>query len=116
MECLQRRPFHPAQADAVHSLTVHKTELDGPEKACREVIERITEFENYIDILVKLVPGVFRIWYGTSGKQEGIYHHRPAARIWNGWGPPVSREGKPGVLPVQKLPKKEKFLHYSAKT
>jgi len=44
--------------------------LNGSEEVYREVIERITVFEEYIDVEVKFVPGTFRIWYATSGKRE----------------------------------------------
>ena len=44
--------------------------LNGSEEVYREVIERITVFEEYIDVQVKFVPGTFRIWYDTSGKRE----------------------------------------------
>ena len=44
--------------------------LNGSEEVCREVIERVTVFEEYIDVQVKFVPGTFRIWYTASGKRE----------------------------------------------
>ena len=44
--------------------------LEGSEEVYREVVERITVFEDYIDVQVKFVPGLFRIWYNASGKRE----------------------------------------------
>lgn len=44
--------------------------LDQSEEVYRETIERITVFEDYIDIKVCYVPEVFRLWYTTSGKRD----------------------------------------------
>lgn len=44
--------------------------LESSEEVYREVIERVTVFEDCIDVQVKFVPGTFRIWYDTSGKRE----------------------------------------------
>lgn len=68
-------------AEAAHTLEAQKTGLEdivrtiragleGSEEVYREVIERVTVFEDYIDVQVKFVPGIFRIWYDTSGKRE----------------------------------------------
>lgn len=70
-----------AIAEAAHTLEAQKTGLedivrtiraglDGSEEVYREVIERVTVLEDYIDVQVKFVPGTFRIWYTTSGKRE----------------------------------------------
>ena len=70
-----------AIAEAAHTLEAQKTGLedivrtiraglDGSEEVYREVIERVTVFEDYIDVQVKFVPGIFRIWYATIGKRE----------------------------------------------
>ena len=70
-----------AIAEAAHTLEAQKTGLedivrtiraglDGSEEGYREVIERVTVLEDYIDVQVKFVPGTFRIWYTTSGKRE----------------------------------------------
>lgn len=47
-----------------------RTGLEGSEEVYREVIEWVTVFEDYIDVQMKFVPGIFRIWYDTSGKRE----------------------------------------------
>lgn len=68
-------------ADAARVLAEQKTGLEeivqtiraglnGSEEVYREVIERVTVFEAYIDVQVKFVPGTFRIWYDISGKRE----------------------------------------------
>lgn len=79
-----------AIADAERTLAAQKTGLEdiarairagleGSEEVCREVVERVTVFEEYVDVQVKFVPGTFRIWYDTSGKREG---YTTAIRRW----------------------------------
>ena len=53
--------------------------LTGSEEVWREVIERVTVFQEYIDVKVKFVPGTFRIWYAVSGKGEA---YTTAIRRW----------------------------------
>lgn len=47
-----------------------RVELEGSEEVFREVIERVTVFGDCIDVQVKFVPEIFRIWYTTSGRRE----------------------------------------------
>lgn len=44
--------------------------LERSEEVWREVIEKVTVFQDYIDVKVRYVSGRFRIWYATSGRRE----------------------------------------------
>lgn len=68
-------------ADAARTLEAQKTGLEeivqtirtglnSSEEVWREVIDRVTVFQEHADVQVKFVPGTFRIWYETSGRRE----------------------------------------------
>lgn len=93
-------------AEAAHTLEAQKTGLEdivrtiragleGSEEVYREVIERITVFEDYIDVQVRFVPGIFRIWYDTSGKREA---YTTTIRRWEVVQP--DQPGLDGVPPA----------------
>lgn len=63
--------------------------LESSEEVYREVIERVTVFEDYIDVRVKFMPGAFRVWYTASGKREA---YTTTIRRWE-----VVQPCQPGV-------------------
>ena len=44
--------------------------LRNSEELFHETVESITVFEEYIDIKIRFVPPIFRIWFSTHGRKE----------------------------------------------
>ena len=51
-------------------LSTIRANVTSSQEVYREVIDQVIVYEEYIDVKVHYVPGVFRLWFSTSGKRE----------------------------------------------
>lgn len=65
-----RRIAEAQQAGLEEIMRTIRSGLQNSEELFRETVESITVFEEYIDIKIRFVPPVFRIWFSTRGRGE----------------------------------------------
>lgn len=70
----QQAELRPLQAEQVKGLDKIvksiRENITRSEEVFAEAIEEIVVYDEYITIKIRLLPGIFKVWYSTSGKRE----------------------------------------------